>query len=57
MLAGNFSERHATITPSREGEGVMVACPVHLCVVHVTLGERVCCQALTAFCTSRARRS
>src|SRR4051812_42571291 len=37
MLAVIGPERHATITPSREGEGVMVACSVRLCVADVTL--------------------
>jgi hypothetical protein len=51
MLTGHDPERDTAITPSREGEEVMAACPVRLCYRTIALSYS---WALTAFWTSSA---
>jgi hypothetical protein len=54
MLTAQGAERDTAITPSRESEGMMAACPALLCYQSIALRN---CQAETAFWTSRASSS
>jgi hypothetical protein len=57
MLTGGGPVRHAALTPSQESEGMRAACRTGLCYNTIAVSNWNSRQALTAFCTSRARSS